>query len=553
MKPSHVLLLLAVVVFEGACSRQPDDVAPAGATSSGSESPAHGDVVVEASIADASNLLSLLSTDAASHAVSNLVFNGLLRYDGEYNLVADLAESWEVSPDGLQLTFRLRRGVRFHDGVECTARDVRFTWDVTMDPATLTAYRGNFEPVESVEVLDDYTLRVTYREPFSPALGTWDAHVLPRHLLEGSDINASPLGRSPVGTGPFRFRDWSTGQRIALERSPAYFRTDEATGAALPYLGGYVWRVIPDQAVQFNELLAGNVDRMSLKPLQWTRQTDTAAFAKRYRRYSHLANAYTYLGYNLRRPLFQDVRVRRALTHAIDKEEIVRGVLLGLGVPAEGPYKPGTWAHTPDVPRYPHDPARAAELLAEAGWADRDGDGVLDRDGKPFRFTVLTNQGNDQRKRAAEIIQQRLKAVGIEMEIRILEWAAFVNDFVRPGNFDAVLLGWTVVPDPDLYDVWHSSRAAPGGLNHTGYASAQVDDLLVSARRTFDRAERRRLYVRVQEILAEEQPYTFLYFPEALVALSARVRGVEPAPAGLDYDRERWFVPSGQQRYAEVP
>jgi len=516
-------------------------------------SPAYGDTFVDASIGDASTLLPILATDSASHSVAGLIYNGLVKYDGEYNVVGDLAESWEVSDDNLTITFHLKKGVRFHDGVPLTARDVEFTYRVTMDPNTLTAYRGDFEPVESVEVVDDYTLRVRYKEPFAPALISWGAAVLPRHLLEGKDINTSELGRKPVGTGPFRFVEWLTGQRIVLERNPDYFDTDPDTGMQLPYFSRYVFRIIPDLGVQFNELMAGKIDMMGLKPLQWTRQTDNERFRSQYNKYKYLANAYTYLGYNLEKPMFQDVRVRRALTHAIDKNEIVEGVLQGLGVPATGPYKPGTWVYNPDVPKYPYDPDRARQLLAEAGWTDTDGDGVLDKDGKPFRFTVLTNQGNDQRLKTAEIIQQRLKAVGIQIEIRVLEWAAFINEFVKPGKFDAVILGWTITQDPDLYDVWHSSKAVPGGLNHTHYRNAEVDDLLVRARKTFDRAERKRLYDRFQEILAEDQPYTFLYVPYALVAVSNRVHGIRPAPAGITYNFERWYVPKALQRHAETP
>jgi peptide/nickel transport system substrate-binding protein len=534
-----------------ACTENATPPAPPAAVEDAA--PAYGDTLVDSTIGDAANLIAILSTDKPSHDLANLVFNGLVRYDGAYNLVGDLADHWEVSEDGLVITFHLREGARFHDGVPLTAQDVAFTYRVTMDPRTLTAYRGDFEPVASVEAVDDHALRVTYREPFAPALSTWSAHVLPRHLLEGADLNTTELARKPVGTGPYRFGSWATGASVTLLRNPDYFRTNGATGLRLPYLSRYVSRVIPDQAVQFNELLAGKIDRMTLKPLQWTRQTGEEAFSRSYDRYSYLSDGYTYLGYNLQRALFQDVRVRRALTYAIDKDEIVKGVLLGLGQPATGPYKPGTWVYNAAVPRYPHDPAKARSLLAEAGWADADGDGVVERAGVPFRFTVLTNQGNDQRQKAAEIIQQRFRDVGVAMDIRVLEWAAFINEFVKPGRFDAVILGWTILPDPDLYDVWHSSRAGPVGLNHTRYANPEVDDLLLRARRTPERTERKRLYDRFQEILAEEQPYTFLYVPDALVAVSNRFRGIVPAPAGIDHDFPVWFVPKGLQRYAEAP
>ncbi|GAB4262126.1 MAG: peptide-binding protein [Deferrisomatales bacterium] len=548
----RVGVCLGALALACACAERPEP-APAAAKATAEEGPAYGDTLVEASIGDASSLLSMLSTDWPSHYVADRIFNGLVRYDGRQNLVGDLAESWEVSPDGLTITFHLRRGVRFHDGAPCTARDVEFTYRTLVDPRTLTAYRGDFEPVEAVSAVDDVTVRVRYREPFAPALASWAVHILPRHLLEGRDVNTSELARRPVGPGPFRFVEWSTGQRIVLERNADYFDTDRSTGMRLPYLGRYVFRVIPDQAVQFNELLAGTIDVMNLKPLQWARHSRQPRFESRYNRFRYLSNAYTYLGYNLRNELFQDVRVRRALTHAIDKDEIVAGVLGGLGVPATGPYKPDSWVYHDRVRRYPFDPRRARALLEEAGWVDRDGDGVRDREGRAFRFTLLTNQGNDQRLKAAEIIQQRFRAVGVAMEIRVLEWAAFVNEFVRPGQFDAVLLGWTIPPDPDLYDVWHSSKIGNGGLNHTAYANPELDRIVVEARRTLDRERRKALYARAQEILAEDQPYTFLYVPHALVAVSNRVRGIVPAPAGIAYNFERWYVPRSLQKYAETP
>ncbi len=544
-----------LAILAAACSREPEAPArQAGTTASrAAPEPAYGDTFVDSAISDATNLLAILCTDVPSHSISRLIFNGLVKYDGERNIVPDLAESWEVSDDNLRITFHLRRGVRFHDGVEMTARDVEYTYRVIMDPGTLTAYRGDFELVEKVEVPDDYTFRVTYREPFAPALESWATHVLPRHLLEGKDINTSELCRHPVGTGPYRFVKWETGQKIVLERNPDYFETDPATGMRLPYISRYVYRIIPDAGVQFNELMAGKIDTMKLRPLQWVRQTATDRFTKSYRKYKYLADKYTYLGYNLEREMFRDVRVRRALSHAINKQEIVDGVLLGLGVPATGPYKPGSWVYNPNVVRYPYDPQRARELLAEAGWTDTDGDGVVDKDGKPFRFTLMTNQGNDQRLKTAEIIQQRFGDVGVKVEIRILEWTAFLHDFVKPGRFDAIILGWHIPADPDIVHVWHSSGTGPSGLNHTGYRNPEVDELLERARRTLDQEERRKLYARFQEILAEEQPYTFLYYPYELIAVHRRFHGIRPAAAGIRYNFERWYVPKDLQRYRETP
>ena len=203
-------------------------------------------------------------------------------------------------------------------------------------------------------------------------------------------------------------------------------------------------RIIPDMATMFLELRAKGIDEMNLTPLQHTRQTENDLFRENFNKYRYLSFGYTYLGYNLEKPLFQDRRVRQAITHAINKEEIIDGVLLGLGKVATGPFKPGTWPYNPDIKRYAYDPEKAKELLRQAGWTDTDGDGILDREGMPFSFEIITNQGNEMRAKCAEIIQRRLADIGIEVKIRIIEWAAFINDFINKKNFEATILGWSI-------------------------------------------------------------------------------------------------------------
>jgi peptide/nickel transport system substrate-binding protein len=288
---------------------------------------------------------------------------------------------------------------------------------------------------------------------------------------------------------------------------------------------------------------------MGLTPVQYLRQTDTPEFQARYAKYRYPDFSYVYLGYNLRNPLFSDRRVRQAITSAIDKNEIIQGALLGLGQVAHGPYKPGTWAYNPHIRDFGYNPKLARKLLADAGWRELNSDGILVRNGKPFRFTVLTNQGNDLRLKTAQIIQQRLRTVGIDMKIRILEWASFISNFIDTRNFEAVILGWTITPDPDLFDVWHSSKTGPKELNFIGFKNREVDRLIERGRGTFDREERKRCYYRIQDILAEEQPYTFLYVPDALPVVSARFRGIEPAPAGITYNFIHWYVPKAEQVY----
>jgi len=242
--------------------------------------------------------------------------------------------------------------------------------------------------------------------------------------------------------------------------------------------------------------------------------------------------------------------VREAFAHAINKKELIDAVVLGLAREVDGPIRPGTWAYTDDVKHYDYDPAKARALLAEAGWQDRDGDGIVeDKAGKPFAFTILTNQGNDERKKVAEIIQQRLREIGVKADIQMIEWAAFIKEYVKPRRFEAVILGLGSGTDPDQYVVWHSSQTGPDQMNRTGYANPEVDRLLEAGRASCVQADRVRYYRRIQEILAEDLPMIFLYSKDDLPAVAARFHGVKVELAGIRYNLDKWFVPKNLQRY----
>jgi peptide/nickel transport system substrate-binding protein len=541
--PRWFAILPALLLLAGCGGGKPEGKGQ-GAGSAGP--PAYGDAIVEGSIGDVSGFLSAVTTDASSHEAAGYVFNGLVRYDKNLKLEGELAGSWDISPDGKKITFRLRKDVKWHDGAPFTSDDVMFTYQRLIDPRTPTAYGEDFRQVRKASAPDPHTFVVEYGRPFAPALASWGMHVLPKHLLSTyPDISKSPLNKKPIGTGPYRFVEWRTGEKVVFDANPDYFE-------GKPYIARVITRVIPDQATMFLELKAGGVDIMNLTPPQYTRQTETAEFRKSFRKYKYTASAYTYLGFRLSHPFFRDVRVRQAIAHATDKKALIDGVLLGLGQEATGPYKPGTWAFNPAVKRYPHDPGKAKALLAEAGWLPGK-DGTLAKDGRRFEFTVLTNAGNEARGKTAAILQQNLAEVGIRMEIRTVEWAAFINEFIDKRKFDAVILGWNTSPDPDQFDIWHSSKTGPKELNHVGYANAEVDRLLDEGRGTFDLEKRRKAYFRIQEILAEEQPYVFLYVPEALPVVQNRFHGIEPAPAGISYNFIKWYVPAALQKHRIQP
>lgn len=536
-----ICIFLLLIALSG-CKGKPSGTLQADLENSSSE-PAYGDTLIEGTIGEPSILIPMLAGDSASHSVSGLIFNGLVKYDTDLSVIGDLAESWDISKDGLVITFHLRKGVKWADGTDFSAEDVMFGYKTIIDEKTPTAYKEDFLQVKKAEVLDKYTFRVTYEKPFAPALTSWgNLVVLPKHLLEGKDITKSELTRNPVGLGPYKLNKWTSGQELALDSYQDYFE-------GRPYIDHYMYRIIPDSATMFLELQAGGIDMMGLTPIQYTKQTDTDFFRNNFQKFRYPTFAYTHMAFNLKHPWFKDKRIRQAIAYAIDKSEIVDVVLFGLGSPATGPYVPNTWPYNPNIKKYDYNPEKAKQLLKEAGWEDTDRDGILDKEGRPFKFTILTNMGNNLRKNTATIIQWRLAKIGIKVEIRALEWSAFVNNFIDKKRFEAVLLGWSIGLDPDQYDIWHSSKTKEKEFNFISYNNPEVDALLEKGRRTFDIEERKKSYYRIQEILADELPYIFLYVPDATPIVHARFKGIKPSPIGISYNLPKWYAPKKLQRH----
>jgi len=536
----------ALALALGGCGGEADSPVEAVAGTTG-EKPAYGDTFIEAMTGNISGLIPNVLSDSASFDVGSLIYSGLVTRDRELNLIGELAESWTFSKDCLDLTFNLRRNVRWHDERPFTAADVVFTYETMINPKTPTAYREDFKAVESVTALDPYTLRVRYKQPYAKALQSWGIWMLPRHLLEPwvreGKLREAPQNRvNPVGTGAYRFGEWRSGEKVVLLANPDYFE-------GRPYLSRVVYRVIPSQATIFLELKAKGVDSAGLTALQWKRQTDYPAFRRAFHRFQYPANAYTYLGFNHKDRRFADRRVRQAFAHALNRRELIDGVLLGLGREATGPYKPGTWAYNPNVKTYPYDLEKARALLAAAGWTEKNAEGLLVKDGQPFAFELMTNQGNDERKKVAEIVQASLKELGVRVDIRIIEWASFLKEYIKKRRFEAIILGWGIGQDPDQYEIWHSSKTGPDELNHISYANPEADRLLEQGRVSCVQAERTRYYHRLQELLAEDQPIVFLYFRDALPVVSSRVKGIVPSPNGIRYNFHEWYVPKHLQRY----
>lgn len=544
--------LLCICASSAFCANSAGDLpeetglAPSGAAVSPAGPPASGGSIFFGTIGEASNLIPYLTSDSASHEVADLIYTAPLRYNKDLQPEPWAAESWSMEDGGKRMRFTLRKGILWEDGQELTAEDVAFTCKLAADPATGSPYAEDFLRIKELRVIDRYTFEVRYDQFFARAVSTWMNPILPKHILEGQNIRSTPFARKPMGAGPYRLKSWEPGSRIVLEASPTYF-------AGKPRIDEVVYRIIPDNATMFMETRAGRLDVMDLSPLQYLRQTSGPEWQSRFHQFRYIASVYIFLGFNLEHPFFKDVRVRRAISMAIDREGIIKGVLLGQGVPAFGPFKPGSWPYHPGLKPLPRNIAAARALLAEAGFADHNGDGLLDRDGQPLAFTILTNQGNEQRILAATVMQSQLREVGIDVRIRTVEWAAFIREFVNKGRFDAVLLGWTIPQDPDLFSVWHSSQTFEGGLNFTHYRNPEVDKLLEEAQSTPDQKKRAELYYRIQEIFDADQPYCFLFVPYALPVVQRRFQGIEPALAGIMYNFEKWWIPKSLQHTQMQP
>jgi peptide/nickel transport system substrate-binding protein len=502
-----------------------------------------GGSLINAMAGEPSNLIAMIAGDSASSAIAGNIFNSLLKYDEYLNYAPDLAESWEISNNQKTITFKLKKGLQWADGQPLTSADVLFTWKLITNSNTRTPYASDYQLVKKASTPDSLTFKVTYESSYAPALDTWTSlHILPQHILKDEDINNTFFSRKPIGSSYYKLDKWISGQQVTL-------KTNENSVLGAPLIKKLISRIIPDTSSQFLELTADNIDLMSINPIQYQRVFPARKdLQQKIALYKELGNGYTYLGFNLKKTPFNDIRVRQALNYAIDKDEVIKGVLLGLGEPISSPYKPGTRWNNPKLKPYPYSPSKALKLLADAGYI-KDKNGSLTRDGKPLKFEIITNQ-NKQREMTAVVIQKRLQEIGVEVSIRVIEWASFVNRFIKTGDFDVVVLGWSLSLDPDQYNIWHSSQQGPGQFNFLGYSNKNVDKLLELGRKELDVFKREEIYHEFSKYLLEDSPIIYLYAGYGLSAIHKRVKGIKnPAPpAGIYHNNYDWFVPRPLRR-----
>lgn len=476
------------------------------------------------------------------------LFTPLIQYDEELEVVPYLAESWELLGD-TAIIFHLRDDVTWHDGRPVTAEDVAFTFELAKEPSTASLLGSAYlSEVAAAEVLDPHTIRFDFARPHAQALEDFWWSPVPRHLLEGippAELRRADFNRRPVGSGPYRFVEWQANRRLVLEPYQGF--PDALGGPPLP--DRIIFRVIPESATMLTELITGGLGvDIEVQP----NQAEQVEQAPDLRLFSYPSRTFYYIGWNNRRPPFTSARVRRAMTQAIDRQEIIDALLFGFAEVAAGPVPLWSPLFPPESEPLPYDPARARELLESQGWLDRDGNGIRENAaGRPLRFALLTSDAPRNRS-VVEVVQAQLREVGAAVEIRVLEFQTMLAQH-KARDFDAVFTNWLM----DNFQIasapmalFHSRFApVPLSANRSTVVDAELDRLIEAGAAETDSADARRIWASFLERLQEVQPVTFMFWLDELAGVRRRVQGVVMDPRGeLVSIADWWLVGGGRSR-----
>ena len=489
--------------------------------------PVDGGVLHRRLFGEPTTLNAVLQSSAPEAQVLQYVQRNLFDFDASLALVPGLAEGLVVSPDGLSYTITLREDAVWEDGRPVTSADAVFTIRKIVDPKIPSnVFKPVFEEFTSVEALDARRFEVRFSKPYAFRSMAFVLPLLPEHKFKGQNFLRTRQNRAPLSDGPYRFVAWKTQESVELERNEKY-------PGPRGHFDRIVFRIVPDNTTAYRLLVGGELDEDQVDAGLKDRALRDPDFAACCRLVEFYNLDYNYIALNDRSPLFQDARTRRAMTMLLDRAAIVRGLYKGSARIISGPWAPDSPAYEASVPPLPFDPAGAARLLDEAGWKDTDGDGIRDRNGRPFAFDLLVSAGSEIGRQIDEMLSAELARIGVTARIRTLEWAAFVEK-VDAGDFEAASLAWSAVdPNPDPYFYWHSSQCSPQGLNNGCYASPEADRLMEQARLETDPAHRREALGRLHRLLRDDAPAIFVVNAAQKVAFRKRIRGLTTSPLGL--------------------
>lgn len=498
--------------------------------------PAGGNKVIYGNTTDIKIMNPFLSTDVYSALIDGFIFEGLVKADPDTGApIPSLAEKWDISTDGLTYTFHIRNGVKWSDGQPFTADDAKFTFDTIMNPKTDTVRKSLYSKVKSFTVVDPMTLRVTLSQVYCPFLiSSMTMGLVPKHILQNSpDINKDAFNtKHPVGTGPYTFVEWLNGDHVTLQANPDYWN-----GA--PKIGQFIYKVVPNGTVLGEQLKTGEVDLGVIDPsvlASMQKQSNVTVI-------SNDALGYTYIGYNQARPLFQDKLVRQALTYAINRKAIVDKILFGQGSVLNAPIPARSWAYNPAVANlYPYDPNKAKALLKQAGWTPGP-DGILAKGGQKLAFTSIFSSNSTPVTQLMTIAQQEWKAVGVQCTLKPMDFDALLNVINKTRDFDTATLGWSLGLDPDQTSIW-SSDQIKSGFDYISYKNPQIDALLKQGTSIpgCSQDARKAVYAKFQQIIADDEPYTFVDSGKTLTVINKRIQGTHITPFSTFSNIQAWTI-----------
>ncbi len=492
--------------------------------------------IVVGQLGDVETLNPLLSEENAGTMILNGIFSQLIRVDEKGNFVPDLAtqvptvQNGGISKDGLVYTFHLRKGVKFHDGQPLTAEDVKFTWEMLMNDKVQVVSRDGFDKIKKFEILDPYTVRMTLDQPYAPFLVTWAqtaGDIVPKHILgklKPEEITkGGDFSRHPIGSGPFKLKEWKEASYIIIEANKDYFGKG-------PYLEKVIFKVVPDTNTLLTQVKTGEVDVVNnIQPKQYVQIKDDPRLNVQL----NPASIYLHITFNLKNPIFQDKRVRQALSYALPRDLIVKSILNGIGQPAAGSTSPVLWAYDKTIKPYPYDLKKANELLDEAGWK-MGSDGIRVKDGKPLSFEISTNSENQTRLQIEQVAQQEWKKIGVDLKIKNYEATTLFGDVLEQMKFDTIMFAWVTGSDPDEFTLYHSSQIPTPdhqvGQNYSSYKNPEMDKLLEEGQKTTDIRKRKEIYSKIQKIYAEDQPMLYVYYYVNVDVAPKALQNWRPAP-----------------------
>ncbi len=508
-----------------------------------------GGHLTEGSVSDIQTFNPILQKDTASGRIHALVFDGMVSVDPDtLQPIGILATKWEIAPDNKTYTFTLKQGVKWHDGQPFSADDVKFSYDLYMNKDTGTARAGELnDRVASVTVKDPQTIVFALKDVSAPFLTNNAIYpIVPQHVLKDvapKDLKSNEFSTGkPVGTGPFKFKEYAQGDHVTLVANPDYHR-----GA--PALDTYVYKYTKDSTALYQQVKTGEVDFYGgLTP-------DFYDDAKKQTNFDTIAYdtfGFQFFGYNLdmaggkANAIFQDVKVRQALMYAVDRKGIVDKIRNGLSTVAQGSMPVVSWAYQPDkiTVKYDYDPKKANQILDDAGWK-KGSDGIRAQGGKKLSFSMYAQGGNKTAEGYMNVFQQNWQDIGVEMKPIYEEFSQFVTRLTQSFDFEAFLVGFNWSTDPDQTTMWDSKQHGPG-FNLYSYSNPKVDDLLLQGLRTLDQEKRKQIYVDVQNLVLADAPAMITDFPKTLATVNKRVKNLIPNAVSIPLNAYQWYVTDGK-------